>query len=72
MTVELKRGKGEAMNSFQKWAISELTKVGIEAKPLANWVTFACPKGDTHTIMSEQGISDFISETRQPLTGGDS
>ena len=60
------------MNSFQRWAITELSKVGIVAKPLANWVTFTCPKGNAHTIMSEQGISDFISETSHALTEEDS
>lgn len=50
------------MNSFQKWAIFELAKVGITASPLANWVTFTCLKGNNQTIMSEQGVSDFVEK----------
>ena len=50
------------MNSFQKWAIAELSNIGITATPLANWVTFTCPNGNSHTIMSEQGISDFVNK----------
>ena len=50
------------MNSFQKWAIAELSKVGITAIPLANWVTFTCLEGSNHTIMSEQGVSDFVNK----------
>jgi len=49
------------MNSFQKWAISELSKVGITVNPLANWVTFTCPKGNSHPIRSEQGVSDLVN-----------
>lgn len=48
-------------NLFQRQSIEKLKAVGIDAKPLANWITCVDPDGNAHTIMSEQGVDALVA-----------
>jgi hypothetical protein len=49
------------MNSFQKWAIEELTYAGFKAGPRGNWVEVF---GGYYPepIYTVQGVHDYISK----------
>lgn len=53
------------LNLFQAQSIEKLSSVGIEAEPVANWITCVDHKGNRHTIMSEQGINELISKAKE-------
>ena len=51
-------------NLFQRQSIEKLKAVGIDAKPLANWIACRDHSGNMHTLMSEQGVGALVAQAR--------
>ena len=52
----------QLINSFQTWAINQLTENGFKASTIGNWIKVEEPFGQYTYIMSYQGVTTYIGE----------